>query len=198
MLIQSLEQKTRLAMITVVTTIIGCAALCGVTFYSAVSMVEKERHQIYVLDGNIPFMAERADLEENFLMEARAHVNTFHNLFFTLSPDDEYIYWTTDKALYLADGSALRQRQSLEESGFYSDIVSASAVCNIMCDSINIDPEKMTFVYYGKQLVSRRSAKQRRVLVTAGQLETVPRSHNNPHGLLIKNWRTVENRTISN
>jgi hypothetical protein len=33
-------------------------------------------------------------------------------------------------------------------------------------------------------------------LVTAGQLQRVPRTDNNPHGLLIVNWRTLINKDI--
>ena len=35
-----------------------------------------------------------------------------------------------------------------------------------------------------------------RELVTAGQLKRVPRTENNPHGLLIVNWLTLLNRDI--
>ena len=54
MLIQSLEQKTRLALLTVVFTIVGCSFICGFTIYKCMKMVQEERSQIYVLDGNIP------------------------------------------------------------------------------------------------------------------------------------------------
>lgn len=196
MLIQSLEQKTRLAMFTVVMTVVGSICLCCFTIWKCLSMIEAERDQIYILDGKIPFMAERAQLEENFQMEASAHINLFHTYMFNLPPDDEYIRWSVGKAMYLADGSALRQRDALQESGFYSDIVSASAVCTIVCDSISIDEEKRSFIYYGTQVIRRRTNKQKRRLVTGGNYETVPRSPNNPHGILITNWRTIENADI--
>ena len=35
-----------------------------------------------------------------------------------------------------------------------------------------------------------------RELVTAGQVKRVPRTENNPHGLLITNWRTLLNKDI--
>ena len=49
MLIESLAQKTRLAMMTVVATIAGCAVICGFTVWCCISLVNKERQQIYVL-----------------------------------------------------------------------------------------------------------------------------------------------------
>lgn len=48
MLIESLAQKTRLAMMTVLATIGGCAVICGFTVWCCISLVTKERQQIYV------------------------------------------------------------------------------------------------------------------------------------------------------
>lgn len=84
MLIQNLEQKTKLALTTVVVTILGCVVICGYTVWQCISLVSKEREQIYVLDGDIPFLAERAKLEANFLMEAKAHIQLFHQTVYIL------------------------------------------------------------------------------------------------------------------
>lgn len=196
MLIQSLEQKTRLAMMTVLISVVGSVALCCLVLFWSFSMVTRERDQIYVLDGEIPFLAERAQLETTFKIEAEAHVNQFHQFFFNLPPDNEYIQYTLGKAMYLADESALKQKQAMEENGFFSDVVSSSAVCSIMCDSIRLDKEAMTFTFYGRQTIRRRTAQIRRTMVTTGRLKTVPRSMNNPHGLMICNWRTLENKDL--
>ena len=118
MLIESLAQKTRLAMITVLATIGGCAVICGFTVWCCISLVNKERDQIYILDGDIPFLAERAQLEANFTMEAKAHIQLFHQYFFNLPPDNDYIKWTLGKAMYMADGTALKQKQAMDENGF--------------------------------------------------------------------------------
>lgn len=194
MLIQNLEQKTKLALTTVVVTILGCVVICGYTV--CISLVSKEREQIYVLDGDIPFLAERAKLEANFLMEAKAHIQLFHQYFFNLPPDDDYIKWTLGKAMYMADGTALKQKQALDEKGFYSDLISSSAVCSIICDSINFDESTHQFNYYGTQIIKRRTRDLRRSMITTGYLESVPRSQNNPHGLMITNWRTIENKDL--
>ena len=145
-------------MMTVLAAVGGCALICGFTVWRCLSMVSEERQQIYVLDGDIPFLADRARLEANFLMEARAHIQLFHQYFFNLPPDNDYIKWTVGKAMYMADGTALKQKQALDENGFYSDIISSSAVCTIMCDSINFDEHERKFTYYGTQLIKRRSS----------------------------------------
>lgn len=156
-------------------------------------MVSRERQQVYVLDGDIPFLAERAQLEADFVMEAKAHIQLFHQYFFNLPPDDDYIKWSVGKAMYMADGSALRQKQAMDESGFFSDIVSSSAVCTVKCDSIALDERGRKFTYYGTQFIHRRTRDQKRRLVTSGGIESVPRTSNNPHGLMVTGWHTVEN-----
>lgn len=196
MLIQDLDKKIKFAKGIVICALAACTAICCFAIWSAFSIVRDERNQIYILDGDIPFLAERADLEANFLMEAKAHVNLFHHYFFTLPPDDTYIKWTVGKAMYMADGSALKQKQALDESGFYNNLVSSSSFGTIVCDSITVDETNRQFTYYGKQYIKRPSRLQKRSIVTSGHLENIQRSENNPHGLMITRWKILENNDI--
>ena len=198
MLIQSLEQKTRLALMTVLLTIVGNVVICGFLIFYGAKLISEERKQVYVLDGDIPFLAQRTQEEANFVMEAKADIQLFHQYFFNLAPDDDYIKWTIGKALYMADGSALKQKQGLDESGFFNDVVSTSATCTIICDSIKLDERARKFVYYGTQTIRRPSRTIRRTLITTGGLINAPRTENNPHGLLITNWRTLKNIDLDN
>ena len=85
---------------------------------------------------------------------------------------------------------------SYAEKGFYNNIMGTSAVFSIFCDSIKFDKQNMEFTYYGRQRIERRTNILTRELVTAGKLKRVPRTDNNPHGLLIVNWRTLLNKDI--
>ena len=196
MLIESLAQKTRLAMITVLATIGGCAVICGFTVWCCISLVNKERDQIYILDGNIPFLAERAQLEANFTMEAKAHIQLFHQYF--LQPAARQRLHQVDAR----QGHVHGGRHGLEaETGDGRErllfrLISSSAVCTVMCDSIDFDEQERKFTYYGTQLIKRRTRDLKRSLVTTGYVESVPRTRNNPHGLLITNWRTLENKDL--
>ena len=181
MIIQNLEKKIRTVTIVTVTTVVVSACLVAFTLYSAFSMV---------------LLAERTSQQEDLMIESMSHVEMFHQFFFTLSPDDEYMEWTLKKALYLIDESGVKQRNTLKEKGFYQNIVAASAVFSIITDSIDVDIEKMDFTYYGKQFIERPSSKLVRRLITKGMIKQVPRTPNNPHGLLITNWRTVENEDL--
>ena len=129
-------------------------------------------------------------------MEAKSHVEMFHHYFFTLAPDDKYIKYTMEKAMYLIDESGLAQYNALKEKGFYGNIMGTSAVFSIFCDSIKFNKENMSFIYYGRQRIERRTSVLMRELVTEGFVKRVPRTENNPHGLLIVNWRTILNKDI--
>ena len=124
------------------------------------------------------------------------YIENFHQYFFNLPPDNDYIKWTVGKAMYMADGTALKQKQGLDENGFYSDIISSSAVCTIICDSIQFDEHTRRFNYYGTQIIKRRTRDLKRSMLTTGSIENVPRTQNNPHGLMITNWRTLENKDL--
>ncbi len=65
-------------------------------------------------------------------------------------------------------------------------------------DSIKIDLEKKKFIYYGKEMINRKSSVIKRKLITEGSFDDIIRSPNNPHGVILKNWRILDNSEISN
>jgi len=101
-----------------------------------------------------------------------------------------------EKAMYLIDESGLAQYNALKEKGFYGNVMASSAVFSIYCDSVKFNKKDMSFTYYGRQRIERRTSILMRELVTEGYLKRVPRTENNPHGLLIVNWRTTLNKDI--
>lgn len=194
MVIKNLENKIKLVTILCVVFLVGCILISMASIWTARGMVADAQKKVYVLDGNVPVLVRQTDMEETLDVEAKSHVEMFHHLFFTLAPDDKYIHYTMEKAMYLVDETGLAQYNTLKEKGFYSNIMGTSAVFSIFCDSIKFDREKMEFTYYGRQRIERRSSILMRELVTAGKLKRVPRTENNPHGLLIVNWRTLLNK----
>lgn len=155
------------------------------------------RKTIYILDKGTPILAKQTDQQVNRPVEYKAHVDLFHSLFFTLTSDDKYIQYQMKKAMYLVDESGIQQYNNLKEKGFFSQIMSSSAVLTIETDSIQLDGPKRYFKYYGKQRIERRTSYVIRSLVTEGYLQDVPRSPNNPHGIIIQRWRTLENRDVA-
>ena len=196
MVIKNLENKIKLVGIVCSLFLAGCIVISIASIWTARGMVSDAQKKIYVLDGNVPILVERSTMEETLDVEAKSHIEMFHHYFFTLAPDDKYIRYTMEKAMYLVDETGLAQYNTLKEKGFYSNIMGTSAVFSIYCDSIKVDTKTMEFTYYGRQRIERRSSVLMRELVTAGSLKRVPRTDNNPHGLLITNWRTLLNKDI--
>ena len=196
MVIKNLENKIKLVGIICTFFLAGCIIISLGSIWTARGMVVDAQQKIYVLDGNVPVLVERTTMDETLDVEAKSHVERFHHLFFTLAPDDKYINYTMSKAMYLVDETGLAQYNTLKEKGFYNNIMGTSAVFSIFCDSISFDQEKMEFTYYGRQRIERRTNILTRELVTAGRLKRVPRTENNPHGLLITNWRTLLNKDL--
>ncbi len=196
MVIKNLENKIKLVTIVCCLFLAGCVVISLSSIWTASYMVTDAQKKIYILDSNVPILVERTTMEETVDVEAKSHVERFHHYFFTLAPDDKYINYTMEKAMYLVDETGLAQYNALKEKGFYNNIMGTSAVFSIFCDSIDFDKERMEFKYYGRQRIERRTSVMTRELVTAGQLKRVPRTDNNPHGLLITNWRTLLNKDI--
>ena len=196
MVIKNLENKIKLVTILCCVFLVGCIIVSISSIWTARQMVVDAQQKVYVLDGNVPILVNRTTMEETLDVEAKSHIEMFHHYFFTLAPDDKYIKYTMEKAMYLVDETGLAQYNALKEKGFYSNILGTSAVFSIFCDSIKFDKEKMEFNYYGRQRIERRTSVLTRELVTAGQLKRVPRTDNNPHGLLIINWRTLLNKDL--
>ena len=196
MVIKNLENKIKLVMIVCSLFLVGCIVISLGSIWTARGMVSDAQKKVYVLDSNVPVLVKQTTMEETLDVEAKSHIDMFHHYFFTLAPDDKYIKYTMEKAMYLVAETGLAQYNALKEKGLYSNIMGTSAVFSIFCDSISFDDKSMEFTYYGRQRIERRTGILTRELVTAGVLKRVPRTENNPHGLLITNWRTLLNKDI--
>ena len=195
--LKKLENKIKLVLIITSLFLTGCVVISLGSLFVARGMVADAHKKIYVLDGTVPILVKQTTMDETFNVEAKSHVEMFHNLFFTLAPDDKYIDYTIKKAMYLIDESGLAQYNALKEKGFYNNIIGTSPICSIFCDSIKLDEKKLTFTYYGRQRIERRTSILMRQLITAGSLRRVPRTENNPHGFIIFGWRTLVNKDLS-
>jgi conjugative transposon TraK protein len=196
MIVKNLESKVKLAFAVSVGSF--CAAIVVVISVLAFSfnLIANERKKIYVLDNEVPILVKQTGVEVNLEVEAKSHINLFHYLFFTLPPDDDFIKRNVEKAMYLVDESGLRQYNNLKENGYYNTILSSSANCTIVADSVIVDLTSMTFQYNGIQRIERASSILKRQLITSGKLRQIPRTDNNPHGLIITDWRTELNKDL--
>lgn len=194
--LKNVENKIKLVMIVSCLFLVGCVVISLGSVIIAKTMVDDAHKKIYVLDGNVPILVEQTDMSETFEVEAKSDIEMFHHLFFTLAPDDKYIQYTMQKAMYLIDETGLAQYNALKEKGFYNNVIGTSTICSIFCDSIKLNTDSLSFTYYGRQRIERRTSILMRQIITAGNLRRVPRTENNPHGILITNWRTLVNKDL--
>ena len=195
-LIQTIEQKIRLAFSIAVLSFVTSIIIALSAFYHARTLIQEERRQIYLLDNNIPLVARRTNLLDNREAEYRAHINTFHDFFFSLPPDNDYIERQMSRAMYLVDASGVAQYNTLKEKGYYTNLISSSSIVTCTPDSLILDMNTRHWIFYGKQKIERPSMVTIRSLVTEGYLQDIPRTVNNSHGVLITHWKTIENRDI--
>ena len=196
MVIKHLENRIKLVGLVCSLVVLGSVIISVASFFGAASMVSAAHKQIYVLDGNVPVLVSQTTEDVTYDVEAKSHIELFHHLFFTLAPDEKYIKYTQEKAMYLVDESGIAQLNMLKEKGLFSNIIGSSAVLSIFCDSIQFDENTDQFRYYGRQRIERTTDVTYRTLVTTGSLRRVPRTDKNPHALLITNWRTLQNNDI--
>ncbi len=196
--IQTSWQMVRVIMFTT----IACSAIVVLVVVNwAFERSAREREKIYVLDekGKSLMLALSQNVEENRPVEARSHIRTFHELFFSLSPDADAINSNIKRALALADRSAYTYYNDLQETGYYSRVISANVIQKIVVDSMDIDYDfyPLRVMCYSTQTISRQSNVTTRSLVTSCELENTVRSDNNPQGFLISGFKVLRNEDIS-
>lgn len=181
-----------------IAVIICCAFTCCFALFKSFQLVAQMQDKVYILANGKAIEAFASDRKENIPVEARDHVKSFHQFFFTLDPDDQVIKANITRALYLADESAKREFDNLTESGYYANIISGNISQQIAVDSITVDIDQYPFYFrcYANQKIIRATSVVSRSLVTEGYLRNVSRSDNNAHGFLIERWATIENKDI--
>ncbi|WP_149207155.1 conjugative transposon protein TraK [Flavobacterium johnsoniae] len=179
--------------------IAGCVVICCYTLYKSFESVTLMQNKVYVLAAGKALEAYASERKDNVEVEARDHVKTFHQFFFTLDPDDKVIKTNITKALYLADDSAKRIYDDLKENSFYSGIISGNISQTIQVDSIRVDVKDYPyrFTCFARQHIIRTTSILKRNLITQGSLRNVSRSDNNPHGFLIERFSTIENKDLT-
>ncbi len=197
-LVKSIEEKIKINKIVSISAMLFSFLIVIAGFGFSYKLVSDSRKSIYVLDNGIPVLVKQTDELLNRPVEYKAQVELFHSLFFTLVPDDKYIKSNIeDKALYLIDDTGKKEYANLREKGFYNQIISSNSTVGIKIDSIGLNLETKRFYFSGQQIINRKSSIIIRRLITEGNYQNIARTQNNPHGVLLRNWKIVDNTEIS-
>ena len=198
MLVKNIEQKIKINKTISLASILFAVIIVIVGFVFAYKLIEDSRKSLYVIDNGVPILVKQTDELLNRPVEYKSQVELFHRLFFTLAPDDRYIKENVEKSLYLIDDSGKKEYTNLREKGFYNQIISGNSLVTVRADSIKMDLPGKKFIYYGTQMINRKNSLIIRKLITEGNFEDMIRSPNNPHGVLLRNWRILDNSELSN
>ena len=177
-----------------------CTVITLIAVWKAYSFAEAQRQKIYVLDnGKSLLLALSQDLSQNRPVEAREHVRRFHELFFSLSPDKAAIESNINRALLMADKSALTYYKVLMEKGFFNRLIAGNISQIVKVDSIKCDFERYPYevTTYARQRIMRESNITERSLVTTCRLVNSVRSDNNPQGFMLENLNIIENKDLT-
>ena len=175
-------------------------AVIGLTvLYMSFDFAEKQRQKIYVLDnGNSLQLALSRDVKESRPVQARYHIKRFHELFYTLDPDEKAISRNMGKALYMGDESISRIYSDLKESGYYRNIISGNISQRLHIDSIQVDFSTYPIAVqcFAQQEIIRSTSITVRELVSTCFLREVTMTDNNPMGFFIENYKVLSNKDI--
>lgn len=129
------------------------------------------------------------DERENLEVEARSHLNLFHNYFYGI--DESNYKRNLEKALWLGDSSVDEAYRQKRAEGVYNRLLQYSLVEKIITIDIQLDLAKEPYGFQVKTLfeIDRGAVTDKYQLITTGKLIHVDRHFpNNTHGLLITDF----------
>lgn len=181
--------------------LLGTVTICLYTIHRCTAALQKGQERIYVLYNGKLVEAQAIERHDSLAVEIRDHVKMFHYYFYTLQPDDVVNKRHLAAAMELADSTAFQEYRSLQESGYYSRIISnniSQEVTDVDSISVDVSHEPYYFKYYGKLRMERPTTILTRSIITEGYVRMLKGvSDKNPHGMLIEGWKISDNRDLS-
>ena len=195
---QNIDNAFRSMRIVMLVVIAGSLVISGYAIYQNGQLAARMQDRVYVLANGKAMEAIAGSRRDNLSVEARDHIVRFHELFFSLDPDEKAIQNTIKKALYLSDATAKKQYDDLVETGYIAGIISGNVSQTIYIDSVNVNTtaEPYYFRCSATIRITRSTSTVTRNLVTQGYLRSVARSEHNSHGFLIERWEVLENKDV--
>ena len=197
--LRNIESSFRQIRLFTVVLLAICACVTLYALGKSYAFAERQRQKIYVLDqGKSLMLALSQDAAQNRPVEAREHVRRFHELFFSMAPDQAAIESNIGRALFLSDKSAYGYYKDWNEKGYYNRIIAADITQTVAVDSVCCDFERYPYhvVTYARQMIIRESNITERSLITECDLQNTVRSDNNPQGFMIERFRILENKDL--
>ncbi|HLZ88895.1 MAG TPA: conjugative transposon protein TraK [Puia sp.] len=195
---KNIDQHFRQLRTVTIVAVLASVVVSGIAIYASHRFALGLQNRIYLLADGKVLEAYASDRRDNVPAEARDHVRTFHELLFTMDPDEKLINANAGRAMYLADGSGKQIFDNLRESGYIAAVVSGNISQAVTVDSIRLDMDSHPYHFhcFATETIIRMTSVTIRRLETDGWLREVSRSDNNPHGFLIEKLVVLDNRDI--
>ena len=191
------ESFSKLKFVTIACVV--CTFLTAVVcVYYTMNEVHALGRSVYVLNNGQVLTATRQDASVTRIDEVKAQSENFHKLFFNVSPNRDMVTRNVEMALEISDRSAYDYFNDLQERGFYKRFAQASAVQEVVIDSVrvNMNSYPSQVVTYASLFVTRESNITMSSLVTRCNMIDVPRNPKNLNGLQIEKFEVIENREV--
>lgn len=175
---------------------LAVVALGGMYMYN--KSIGEMQSKIYVIDNGETFSAHAQDAGLTRKDEVRDHVTRFHELMFNVPPSSEMIIRNLNAAFEMADKSAYKYYNDLQETGFYKRLTSTNSYQQIEVTDVAIDmsvyPYPVQVTAY--QYITRESNISKYTLVTTCKVANAVRSAKNLHGLMIEDFEVKQNNLV--
>lgn len=193
--------KTAFSLVSAIaiTVIVSAFAAVAYIFYVNAKMLQENKNVIYILDekGNALAANKNAMSFETRIFEYEDHVKDFYSLFYAY---DQFSYKRNiENALNLI-GDEGKDLYDLDvEQDVYGMLREKNLTLTVSVTNIEISPElPISGKITGVQTIRRLKGELRRNMVATFTLKDVDRSRLNPHGVIIENWKIIDNTLIDN
>lgn len=198
-----IQNANSMLRLVIISTLLSALLIVGFTFYKSQETIGEIRKSVYVpVNGNSMTMMVSKNYIENRDAEIKNHLKMFHELLFTLAPDEAQIKEKTTRAMYLGDKSVKEYVDQQNESKQYLKLIGSNSYQYIQIDSIQTDQYSSPYkaMVNLKLTIVRPSGIFKFDIATACELINVSagRSENNPHALMIQKWNIVKRQEIEN
>ncbi len=196
--INTSEKRSNQLVLLSLTLMFFCSLFC---IYFNYRTNENAKNSFYLLDNDQKLAMVRVkDYKRAIDILCEGHVNIFHELFFSLEPDLEFIKKNIEeKALYMVDHSGSRLYNRLVDQDYYEDIAKSSYSIELEKDTIIIDYSKypFRFQFIGKQRIEKDGDTEYRSLITTGYIKETKTTPNNLNGLKIARFVVLDNKDLT-
>ena len=179
-------------------TIVYCVIVCSLlissfSLWMVYTIHNKALNAAFAVntDGSI-IPLKLVTQKENFKVEALAHLDLFHNYFYSI--DASNYEKNLEKALWLANSSVSDLYRQKKAEGVYNRLLQYSLVQKVLHSVSQIESNNGNYTFRTHTVfqINRGSITDTYELVSTGKLITVDCNFpNNPHGLLITDY--IEN-----